>query len=44
MLVGVSLMNKRGQTLILFVILIPILLGMAAVVVNVIYFIKKKVK
>ena len=28
-------MNKRGQTLILFVILIPILLGMAALVVDV---------
>ena len=44
MLVGVSLMNKRGQTLILFVILIPILLGMAAVVVDVGYLISKNVE
>ena len=37
-------MNKRGQTLILFVILIPILLGMAAVVVDVGYLISKNVE
>ena len=33
-LAGVFLMNKRGQTLILFVILIPILLGLCALVVD----------
>ena len=37
-------MNKKGQTLILFVILIPILLGLAAFVIDVGFMVSKRVE
>ena len=37
-------MNKHGQTLILFVILIPILLGLAAFVIDVGFMVSKRVE
>ncbi len=37
-------MNKKGQTLVLFVILIPIVLGLSALVIDVGYIVKEEVK
>ncbi len=37
-------MNKKGQTLVLFIILIPILLGLAALLVDTSYIVSKNVE
>lgn len=44
MLVGVYRMSKRGQTLVLFIIFIPIFIGLAALVIDTGLVISKKVQ